>query len=75
MGHAELEKIPIPARTSEVIPAVEFPVGPAIYTEQSAVAVFVVTSSRVPDVSKYKGRTFSAVIVFSPRNLISDMYV
>lgn len=75
MGERELEKIPIPARTLDVITGVAFHVGEAQYTEDSAVAVFVVTGARLPDLSRFKGRTFAAVMVFSPKNHTSILYV
>ena len=75
IGQAELEKIPLPERTTDVFPVIMFPVGKVEYTPETAVAVFVVTDSIVPDMTKFEGHTFSAVIVFYHKQRISDLYV
>lgn len=75
LGEAQLEKIVLPERSTDVIPTICFDVGPAQYKSETAVPVFVLTDAVVPNLSAYKKHEFKAVIVFYPRNRIAEGYV
>lgn len=50
-------------------------VGTAEFSLETAVPVFVLTDSRLPNLSVFKYKQFKAVIVFYPRNHIAEGYV